>query len=367
MLEPSEGGVAIYVRDLSRELISRGHQVDAVVSDRPGLPRELRDLGLGVAEVPFRAELGTIRDDLRAVRSLAALLSRRRWDVVHTHGNKGGVFGRPVARALGMPVVHSSHGFDYLTQRQRPRRGTEARRALTLGVERLLAPCAARILCATEYDRGNALRDGISNPAKLTVIHNGVAPPPPVEAEPELSALEGEGPLIGFLARLHEGKEPIAFIDSIALARQRGTRIRAAVVGNGPLEQEVRARARDADVAVLPFRGNPFSSLTAFDVYVLPSRWEVFGLTIVEAMAASLPVVATDVGGIPEVVAAGETGLLVPVGDVGALAGAIGRLAADAELRTRMGRAGKARWEARFQHSAMVDAVEAVYERVAGP
>lgn len=367
MLEPSEGGVAIYVRDLSRELIARGHRVDAVVSDRPGFPGELRELGLGVAEVPFRAELGTVGDDLRAVRSLAGLLSRRRWDLVHTHGNKGGVFGRPVARAFGMPVVHSSHGFDYLTQRQRPRRGTEARRALTLGIERLLAPCTTRILCATAYDRDNALRDGVSNPARLTVIHNGVAPPPPVDAEPALARLEGEGPLVGFLARLHEGKGPIEFIDSIVLARQRGARIRAAVVGNGPLDRQVRARAKAADVAVVPFRGGPFAALAAFDVYVLPSRWEVFGLTIVEAMAVSLPVVATEVGGIPEVVAAGETGLLVPVGNKSALADAIGRLAEDPGLRERMGRAGRARWKAKFQHSTMVDAIEAVYQSTLKP
>ena len=365
MLEPSEGGVAIYVRDLSRALIERGHRVDAVVSDRPGFADELRGLGMGVATVPFRAEVGTVREDLRVLRSLARLLSRRSWDVVHTHGNKGGVLGRPLARAFGIPVVHSSHGFDYLTQRARPRRGTEARRALTLGLERVLAPCAARIICATAYDRDNALRDGISNPARLTVIPNGVAPPPPVDAEPALAGLAGEGPLVGFLARLHEGKGPIEFIDAIALARQRGARIRAAVVGNGPLDREVRAHAGREDVAVMPFRGGPFAALAAFDVYVLPSRWEVFGITIVEAMAASLPVVATDVGGIPEVVADGETGLLVPVGDTPALAGAVERLAQDAGLRERMGEAGRARWEARFRHSAMVDAVEAVYASAA--
>lgn len=367
VLEPSDGGVAIYVRDLSRELIARGHKVDAVVSDRPEFPDELRALGMGVAEVPFRAEVGTVREDLRVLRGLVRLLRQRRWDIVHSHGNKGGVFGRPIASACGIPVVHSPHGFGYLTQRERPRRGIEARRALTLGIERLLAPCARRILCAAAYDRDNALRDGIATPARMVVIYNGVAPHPPVEPEPSLARTGGDGPLIGFLARLHEGKAPLEFIDAIELARQRGSHLRAAVVGNGPLDREVRARAATADVAVLPLGGDPFPALAAFDVYVLPSRWELFPLTVLEAMAASLPIVATDVGGIPEAVAEGETGILVPGGDTNRLAAAIERLAGDAALRERMGRAGYARWEANFQHSAMVDAVEAIYESTATP
>lgn len=365
VLEPSDGGVAVYVRDLSRELLKRGHRVDAVVSDRPGpFPGELGGLGIGVARVPFRAELGTVRDDARTLHSLASLLRRRRWDVVHTHGNKGGVLARPPARLLGLPVVHSTHGFDYLTQRGRPRQSTEARRTLTLTLERMLAPCARRILCASAYDRDNALRDGIGRPDQFAVIPNGVARPETIEPDPRLACLQGEGPLVGFMARLHEGKGPLEFLDAVARVRDGGVRIRAAVVGNGPLEREVRDLATSLgldDVPVLPFDGDPFSALAAFDVYVLPSRWEVFGLTIAEAMSVSVPVIATDVGGIPELVSDGESGMLVAPGDGDGMAGAINALALDAPLRERMGAAGHTRWEARFCHSAMVEAVEAAY------
>lgn len=365
VLEPSAGGAPVYVRDLSRELLKRGHRVDAVVSDRPGpFPGELGGLGVGVARVPFRAELGTVRDDARTLRSLANLLRSRRWDVVHTHGNKGGVLARPLARILGLPVVHSTHGFDYLTQRARPRQSTEARRKLTLTLERTLAPCARRILCASAYDRDNALRDGIGRPGQLVVIPHGVARPARIEPDPRLAQIEGEGPLVGFMARMHEGKGPLEFLDAVARVRDGGVRIRAAVVGNGPLEREVRGRAASLgldDVPVLAFDGDPFSALAAYDVYVLPSRWEVFGLTIAEAMAASVPVIATKVGGIPELVADGETGMLVPPGDPRGLAGAIEVLALDAPLRERLGAAGHTRWDVSFRHSTMVDAVEAAY------
>jgi glycosyltransferase involved in cell wall biosynthesis len=364
VLEPSDGGVAIYVRDLSRELIARGHRVDAVVSDRPGLPSTLREFGMGVAQVPFRAEITELGADLRVLRRLCRILSSRRWDVVHTHGNKAGVLARPLAHAFGMPVVHSPHGFAYLTQRQRPRRGVETRRRVTAGLERLLAPCADRIICASTYDRENALRDGIGQPGQLRIIYNGVVEPAKAPPDPVLTGLAGEGPLVGFLARLHEGKGPIEFLEAIARVRRAGKSVRAVVVGSGPLESEVVETAAALgldDVPVLPFNGDPFQSLAAFDLYVLPSRWEVFGLTIAEAMAVSVPVIATDVGGIPEVLDDGVTGVLVPDGDPAALAGAIEELAGDADRRVRLGKAGRRRWSELFQHGAMVDAVEDVY------
>lgn len=356
-----------YVLDVSGELIARGHSVDAVVcSGADALSDDLRALGVGVAEVPFRPEMVAPFADLRSAGSLARLLAPRRWDVVHTHGNKGGLLGRPLARMLGMPVVHSPHGFAYLSQRHRPRRGIELRRALTLGIERALAPWTSVIVCASADDRDNALRDGIAPPDRLVIVHNA-ADPPEADADPQLAALPGEGPLVGFLARLADQKDPLAFVEAVGALRRRGVQFRAAMVGDGPLERDVRERvARDGledVIAVRPFDGSAAPALAAFDVYVLPSRWEVFGITLLEAMAASLPIVATRVGGIPEVVVDEQTGLLVPRDDGVALVEAIERLIGDPELRTRLGRAGRARWESRFRVAAMVDGVEAAYER----
>lgn len=367
MLEPADGGVPRYVLDLSRELVARGHSVDAALSaESPWLAGELRELGTGVTALPWRPELISPRGDLRSARVLSRLMSAKRWDVVHTHGNKAGTIARPLARRHGLPVVHSPHGFAYLSQRQRPRRGMELRRALTLGIERALAPCSSVILCASSDDRDNALRDRVARPDRLVVVHNG-ADPVPAEPDEALLALRGQGPLVGFLARLHEQKDPLAFVAAIAALTARGVPVKAALVGDGPLAGEVRARVAaeglEAHVAVLPFGGSAGPALAAFDVYVLPSRWEVFGITLLEAMAASLPVVATAVGGIPEVVENERTGLLVPLGDSAALVAAIERLVGDEGLRRRLGKAGRERWQARFRTAAMVDGVEAAYGR----
>jgi glycosyltransferase involved in cell wall biosynthesis len=103
--------------------------------------------------------------------------------------------------------------------------------------------------------------------------------------------------------------------------------------------------------------------LACFDVYALPSLWESLPISLLEAMAAGLPVVAADTGGVREAVANGETGLLHPPGNVAALVSALERLAADAELRARMGAAGRARQATAFSLEAMLAGIDRAYER----
>src|SRR5687767_1787028 len=138
VLEPTTGGVARHVLDLTADQIAAGHAVDAIVSDRDGLPEALRALGAGTATAPMLPEITAVVADARVLRRIVALMRPGRWDVVHTHGNKGGLYGRLAARAVGLPVVHTTHAYAYLTQRIRPRRGMEARRTLLLNLERAL-------------------------------------------------------------------------------------------------------------------------------------------------------------------------------------------------------------------------------------
>lgn len=371
VLEPSDGGVAKHVRDLSRAQLAGGHRVEAIVAREGPLGDQLCELGVGVARIAFRPEMVSPKADTRASRSLVRLLARRRWDIVHTHGNKAGVLARPLAHALRMPVVHSPHSYAYLSQRQRPRPGMEARRALTLNIERALAPCSDPIVFPSDYDRDEAVREGIAAPRRMVVVHNGVELAAGARPDPGLAAFRGHGPLVGFLARLHEGKRPLDFVDAVASLLDTGVALKAVIVGTGPLEQAVRARIAagglEDHVALHPFEGAVEPALAAFDVYVLPSLWEGLPIGLVEAMAASLPVVATEVGGVPEALAHETTGFLVPPRDTGALASAIERLVRDPELRSRMGEAGRNRQRERFSLKAMLAGTEAAYDRARHP
>jgi glycosyltransferase involved in cell wall biosynthesis len=298
------------------------------------------------------------------------VLRRGRWDVVHTHGNKAGVLARPLASRRGLPVVHTPHSFAYASQRWRPRRGQELRRALTLGLERRLARFARVIVCVSRAERDEAIADEVAPPDKLVVVPNGIPEPPAAGPDPQLAAAADGLPLVGFLARLHEQKAPDVLLSALALLHADGVGFRAALVGDGPLAGELRRRVSasglDQLVQVLPYPADPWSCLAAFDLYVLPSRWESMPIGVLEAMAVGLPVVASRVGGVPELVRDGESGLLCPPEDAVSLAGALERLISHAGLRASMGEAGRRRQATEYSLDAMLDGTEAVYARAVG-
>ena len=141
------------------------------------------------------------------------------------------------------------------------------------------------------------------------------------------------------------------------------------MTGDGPLRAELEARAAQPDlterVHFLGWRTEMAPIYAALDIFLMPSLWEGFGLVLLEAMAQGVPVVGSAVSAIPEVVADGETGLLVPPRDPVALAEALAALLADPARRAAMGAAGRARLEAEFSPARMVGATAALYERLA--
>jgi glycosyltransferase involved in cell wall biosynthesis len=352
---------------LARRLIERGHRVDAVVSRHGPLAGDLRELGAGVLALDLHPEIVAVGADARAFRALCAILRHKHFDVVHTHQSKAGVIGRLAARVSGVPLVHSPHGFAYLTQHWRDRPAQGVRRKLTWGVERALAPLADAIIFASHADREQTIRDGVATGERLVVVHNGIEPPPAVTPDPRLAAREGAPPLIGFLARLTEEKAPLTLLEALSRLRDRGVSFRAALVGSGPLEGATRDRVAELRlgdrVTVLQFPGRVDAALAAFDLYVLPSLWESLPIGVLEAMAARLPVVASDVGGVSEAVAHEETGLLVPPAAVEALADALERLVREDGTRRAMGAAGRHAVIDHFGVERMVAETEHVYRQ----
>ena len=190
-------------------------------------------------------------------------------------------------------------------------------------------------------------------------IYNGV---PDLEAEP--MARRRPGPIIGTLGRLDPQKGFDLLIRALPLVPDATV----VIVGDGPERAGLERLARELGVTdrvlITGWSEQARAYLGSFDIFVLPSRFEGFPLSIVEAMLARLPVVATDVGSIAEAVLDGETGFLVPAEDVDALAGALQRLLADPELRRRLGESGRARALDRFTAATMARSFERLYEEV---
>ena len=201
---------------------------------------------------------------------------------------------------------------------------------------------------------------------KLLTIHYGLdkVPTAPSELTPEQAGIPAEAPLVLAIGRLIAQKDHETLLRSFARIRGRHPDARLAILGWGALEEPTRALARElglADTVLLPGRIEPQAWLERADVFAHTPRWEGFGIVLLEAMLAGLPVVATRVSAVPEIVVDGETGVLTDAGDTESIAAALEELLADPARRTALGAAGRARALSEFSVARMTERTIAVY------
>ena len=327
------GGLERVVLDLVREAVRDGHRATVLCLERPGALAPLAgELGARVIcadKVPgFRPEL---------VGRVAELLREDRPDVLHTHQLGALLYAGRAARRARVPVVvHTEHGKHY------------AARWRTRFLGRFAARAARRVFAVSD-DIRRELRDcGIVLPRNVECVPNGVdADRFDVTDNPAVLRCEFglpvDVPVIGTVGRLTALKRQDVLLHGFA--RLRHPTARLLVVGDGPAREELvnlAARLGVTDRVVFAgYREHPERALAAMDVFALTSDSEGMPLAILEAWAAGKPVVATRVGGVPELIADGCTGLLFPAGDDTALARHLDRLLTDRPLATRLGAAGR--------------------------
>lgn len=297
------------------------------------------------------------------VLEVAGLVARLRPDVLHAHTYKAGIVGSMVGRALGVPrVIFSPHGHIFAPAARIPGvPRTPWVRAVLAALARSAARSAHVVIALSPSDRDDQVRLRLVPPAKCRVITNGIEPAGGVPAP----VLNGRGPVLGTLGRLTEEKGHRWLLDAFAEFRRRHPGAVLAIGGEGPEEPALRSgsRQRGIEEAVRfeGFVGDVNAFLARIDVYVQPSYYEGLGLSVVEAMAAARPVVATRVGGLLDVVEEGLTGHLVEPDDVAGLAAALERIVAEPERARAMGRRGRERALAEFGVDRMVRAYAEVY------
>jgi glycosyltransferase involved in cell wall biosynthesis len=370
VMQPADGGLPEHVRQLALGLVARGRHV-AVAGPPDAAPRaELEAAGVRWVDLALHGGMVALGADLRGVRAIGRALRRGRFDLVHLHGQKAGLVGRLAALSTGTPAIYTPHALVYRTQLVREGRGRRARFVAARGMERMLGRRAAAIIAVSDEERRAAVADRLASPERVHTIHNGVAMELDEPPDTGLGAFRGAGPLLGFVAGLRDQKGLPTLLDALALLAAQGRPARCAIVGNGPMAEELPGRLAvlglQATTTVLPFTGPSARYLAALDAFVLPSYWEGLPIGLLEAMAMGLPCVATAVGGTPEVIEDGVSGFLVPARDHEALADRLGRLMADAGLRAEMGGKARRRVSTCFAVADMVTRTEALYEAVAG-
>jgi glycosyltransferase involved in cell wall biosynthesis len=344
------GGAETQLAETTARLDRRRFEPRVIALTRGGpLERRLAEAGVPLEVVGKRgkADPGAL---LRLARRLRALDP----DVVHTHLFTANAYGRAAARAarLRAALVASEESTD------------PAKPAWARAIDRRLAPATARVVCVSEAVRAAQESRGIP-PAKLVVV------PPGVDVESiRLRATEPPEPWRTVtVCRLEAPKDVETLLAALALLRARGRPATLDVAGDGPdrprLEAAVARLGLLGAVRLLGAREDIPALLARAPVFALSTRYEGLGVAILEAMALARPVVASAVGGVPEAVAGGETGLLVPPGDPGALASALEALHADPARARALGEAGLARVRARFTIEARVAALERIFEEEA--
>ena len=306
------------------------------------LERRARDEGIEIVFLPHLVRSIRPAMDVRAVTGIYRFLKARRFDIVHTHTSKAGFVGRVAARWAGAPVIiHTSHGhvfYGYF--------GPILTR-LFLTLERWCARFTDRIITLTERGRREHLDLGVGLPEQYSVIPSGV----PLEnffPDPgrgrrvrERLGIPPDAPVLGTVGRLTAVKDQRTLIAAAKILEDRHPDLVVLLIGDGGLKGKLEAQTRDLGlegrIRFLGWQPDVPELLNALDVFVLCSLNEGMGRALVEAMASGLPVVTTNVGGMPDLVEEGVSGCLVPAGAPDALAAAVSRMLKDRGRLRSMG------------------------------
>lgn len=289
---------------------------------------ELRDAGVPVVQFPVHS-FGSFTA-LREARRLVRFIRRERIAVVHTWDYPLGIFAAPLARFFTTAAVVTSQ---------------RGHRSLTPVLHRNLVQCtdsfADGIVVNCEFLRDHLINDYAIAPHRLHLCYNGVDTGRFMAGQPlRPPGISAESLVIGTVCALRPEKNIETLIEAFALLRRRRQRLKLVVVGSGPESSRLEQFARDACVAsdclFQPGVSEVTDWLRLMDVFVLPSRTEALSNSLMEAMASGCACAASSVGGNPELIEDGETGILFPPGDAQALAAALGRLLDDAALRARL-------------------------------
>jgi glycosyltransferase involved in cell wall biosynthesis len=328
----------------------RGHDVVVLLGGNGPVTDQLDGRQVRHTTIPTLQKAIHPTRDATAVLATARALREFRPDLISTHTAKAGFVGRAAARLLGIPAVFTPHGWAI-----GDRLGRTKGQLFALA-ERLAAPWTAAFINVCEAERRLALSRGIGDPGRHHVIYNGVHPlGPAARATPGDPASTVR---IVSVARFEPPKDHDTLL--AALGGLEGGNWHLDLIGDGPLESEYRDRVDHGRVTIHGYLPDPSPLLARAHMFVLSSRSEAFPRSILEAMRAGLPVIASDVGGVSEAVT-GANGRVVPPGNPVALREAIRELLQFPSQRQLLGDAGHLIYSQRFRFEHTLLATELLY------
>ncbi len=354
------GGLEKVIASLVLHLDSDKYDVQVYCLVRGGaIADELTARGVSVRVL----HLKSYHDPLQVI-ALARIIRREAIQLIHSHGYFASTFVRLAAFLTPLPVMVTHVHSTYTQFKKR-----------NFFVDRFLSRFTDRVVCVSRAVQRFVIDDEGIEEQRTCVVYNGADIPPVISTPEERMrrkrqwGIEENDVVIISVASLTENKGYNLLLDAFERASRSRPGLKLLVVGDGPLKEALKSRSADLLIEKkVIFTGEQEEVqplLQIADLFVLASLYrEGLSVALIEASASGLPVVATQVGGIPEIVEEGANGYLVPPGDADRLAGAIERLVRDPDLRKRMGQQGKQVYEAKFTQSKMVRQIENLYDQL---
>lgn len=333
------GGVDHYIRMLLKYLDAEIFEnilicsQDYNVSDYDGLVSGLEQLDM------YRS-IGI--NDFMAVFRIRKLIKKYQPDILYAHSSKAGAIVRLANIGLKKKCIYNPHGWAFNMKCSRKKQ------ILYIAIEKILSFFCDKIICISDAEKESALKNRICKKDKLQVIYNGIdigkyERNPVICSRKELQIPE-DAFVVGMVARISTQKAPDTFIRAAKLIKKEISNAFFVIVGSGELEEEVQVYAEDNNLSdslmITGWIDEPMKYIKQFDVAVLLSRWEGFGLVLAEYMYAKKPIVATNVDAILNLIKNGENGLLVEVDDTGATAEKCVKIFGDKKLSDKLSENG---------------------------
>ncbi len=363
--QATSGGVYTYISDLMKSLRERGCSQALFCPEEGPLMGRARLNGFDVETIHAVREISPV-SDFRVGVELAAAIKRHSPDIVHLHSSKAGAIGRLIFD--GTPVIYTPHGWSFnMTVSQ-------LKQSVYAFTERFLSLSTDRIVAISRHEYESAIERKICGSDKMVLIENAINldtfEPLDTLNRQEIRKQYGVKDseiLIGAVGRLTESKNPALFIE-IATILKDDSRLRFMWVGDGELAEEMKALAQSKGVAErIIFTGwteRVGAHMQAMDIGLHTASWEGFGLAIAEFMAAGVPVVASSVGGITEIIDDGRTGFLCANDAIDSYITPLKRLIEDDGLKRMIIKNASETVKERYAHGRLVDQHVELYESI---
>jgi glycosyltransferase involved in cell wall biosynthesis len=321
----------------------------------------------GVRVIPIASLVRKIDpvNDIKAFLSILLLIIREKPFFIHTHSSKAGILGRLAAKICCVPIIiHTPHGHVFFGHF-----GPFVSKVYLL-IEKFFTLFTDRLVALTEGERKDYIELSVAKPEKIVTIHSGVEidlfkdSHVNIEKKKKLLGLNLQSLVVGTVGWLLPIKGPMILLKAMGRVWQKYPDAQLVYVGKGDLYEALHGQALQMGIAdrvkLMGWRDDIHEIMSVFDLFVLPSLNEGMGRVLVEAMAAGKPVVASNVGGIPDLVKDGKNGLLVEPGDTDGLSFAIQELLSDKKIRDEMGEKGKNMAQS-FSVEKMIEKINDLY------